>query len=84
MIQDPKKSSLSGIVGLEAQTRDLVAELDAINEAELAAKGREVLDDAYRARELSPGEPSRTSIASRLFDFNRSAYSMLHRKLQNQ
>jgi len=80
MIEDPRKSSLSGIHGLESQARELVAELEAVGESELARRGRDVLDDAYRARELSPGEPSRTSIASRLYDFNRSAFARLHNK----
>ena len=81
---DPKKSSLSGIVGLEAQARELVAELKAVGESALAKRGREVLDDAHRARDLTPGDPLRTGIAARLYDFNRSAYSMLHRKTQTQ
>ena len=84
MSDDPRKSSLSGIIGLESQARELVAELEAVSEVELAKRGRDVLDDAHRARDLTPGDPLRTGIAARLYDFNRSAYSMLHRKTQTQ
>jgi|GEM_PF-4547498 len=74
-------SGLSSLIALATCTRDMAVARDMPN---LAAKLTDAIDDAYRARELSPGEPSRTSIASRLYDFNRSAYSMLHRKTQTQ
>jgi len=84
MSDPPAKSSLSGVHGLAARARDTVRLAAELGEINIVDEGRRLLDDYDQAQALRPGDPLRTTIASRLFDFERRALGALAIKMKDQ
>jgi hypothetical protein len=78
--RDSRSSSLSGMDGLEMRARQLVDELAAANEVNLANTGRELLRELEEVRLQPPGTAQRRSIVSRLYDFCRQSFDRLMKK----
>lgn len=84
MSDPPARSSLSGVHGLAARAHDTVKLAAEFGEINLVDEGRRLLDDYDRAQSLRPGDPLRTTIASRLYDFERRALDALAIKMKDQ
>jgi hypothetical protein len=76
-MHDPGKGSLSGVQGIETRVRDVVSQLVLKKLDELAGEGFALLAELRAAHELSPGNPARTTIVTRMIGFHSRALSEL-------
>ena len=69
--QRPGAGSLSGVRGIETQVVDSCVLLLRAGRYDMVREGVELLYELAQAHQKEPGDPSRTSVVSRLMTFQR-------------
>jgi len=77
MADDPARSSLSGVQGIETRVRDAISQLVLASIDDLAVEGMCLLADLRLAKTDDPGTPMRTQIVTRMASWHTRALSAL-------